>query len=259
VNPSQNNRLVVFDTETTGMNDNGPVYLGHRVIEIGCVEVVDRKLTGNTFHVYINPCQQVDAEAIEVHGLTNEFLADKPVFGEIADDFLAFIQGAELVAHNASFDISFIDHEFSLLPAPLPSVEQVCRVTDSLQVARKGEYQGREIQQIPGKPLPARKNLDALCDYYVVDASSRTYHGALLDAELLADVFLRMTGGQNTLYLGSGDATRGGAEGIRRLAGGRVPLPVIRADAAELAAHEQRLDLVMKKGGCCLWRDLEQG
>jgi len=257
VNPSQNNRLVVFDTETTGMNENGPVYIGHRVIEIGCVEVVDRKLTGNTFHVYINPEQQVDAEAIEVHGLTNEFLADKPRFAEIAGEFLEFIRGAELVAHNASFDTSFINHEFSLLPKPLPQVEQICSVTDSLRVARKGEYQGREIQQIPGKPLPARKNLDALCDYYVVDSSSRTYHGALLDAELLADVFLRMTGGQNKLHLGSGDGTRGGAEGIRRLPAGRAPLAVIRADASELAAHEQRLDLVEKKSdsGSCGWRN----
>ncbi|MGY5450099.1 DNA polymerase III subunit epsilon [Agarivorans sp. MS3-6] len=255
---AKNHRLVVFDTETTGMNDSGgPIYQGHRVIEIGCVEVIDRKLTGNTFHVYINPEQLIDEDAIRVHGITDEFVVDKPLFREVARDFIEFIRGAELVAHNANFDISFLDHEFAMMSRTLtqamPKCADICSITDSLLVARRGEYNKREIQLAGNKPLPARKNLDSLSDYYGVDRSSRTYHGALLDAELLADVFLKMTGGQNKLNLkqkGSGDGA-----GVRPIDTNRAPLKVVFATEQELVNHQERLDLVEKKGGQCLWRN----
>lgn len=250
---TQERRLVVFDTETTGMNDDGPVYLGHRVIEIGCVEVIDRKLTGRTFHVYIKPDRLVDPEAIEVHGITDEFLADKPEFSEIAADFMEFIRGSELVAHNAGFDTSFLNHEFSMLPGSNPTVEDLAIVTDSLMVARRGEYKGRDVQQVLGKPLPSRKNLDSLCDYYGVDSSARSYHGALLDAELLAEVFLKMTGGQSRLNLA--EEQQGGDDYIHRVPSDRPVLRVVKATEDELKAHEERLDLVEKKGGTTsLWR-----
>ncbi|GGB09171.1 DNA polymerase III subunit epsilon [Agarivorans gilvus] len=258
MNQTKSHRLVVFDTETTGMNDTGgPIYEGHRVIEIGCVEVIDRKLTGNTFHVYINPQQLIDEEAIQVHGITDEFVADKPLFREIAHDFVEFIRGAELVAHNANFDISFLDHEFGLMSRALtqamPKCADICTITDSLLVARRGEYNKREIQLAGNKPLPSRKNLDSLSDYYGVDRSSRTYHGALLDAELLADVFLKMTGGQNKLNL----KHKGSSDGVdvRPIDTNRPPLKVVMATGQELEAHQQRLDLVEKKGGQCRWRN----
>lgn len=252
-------RQVVFDTETTGMNENGPVYIGHRVIEIGCVEVINRKLTGRTYHVYIKPDRLVDPEAIAVHGITDEFLVDKPSFHEVAHDFIEFIRGAELIAHNAGFDISFIDHEFSMLPGHVPKVEEMASVTDSLLIARRGEYQGREVQQVPGKSLPSRKNLDSLCDYYGVDGSARTFHGALLDAELLAEVFLKMTGGQSKLNLSEEKQSQAGEGTIQRLSSQRPPLMVVQADPNELSAHEQRLDLIEKKGGPVLWRQAIEG
>ncbi len=179
----QATRLVVLDTETTGMNqDIGPHYQGHRIIEIGCVEVVNRRLTGRHYHVYIKPDRLVDEEAIQVHGITDEFLADKPDFREISQEFIEFIRGAELVIHNAPFDIGFMDHEFRLMGLDL-ATEQICTVTDTLVMAR---------QKFPGK----RNNLDVLCDRYGIDNSHRTLHGALLDAEILADVYLLMTGGR---------------------------------------------------------------
>ncbi|CAG8998202.1 MAG: DNA polymerase III subunit epsilon [Candidatus Celerinatantimonas neptuna] len=254
---TQERRLVVFDTETTGMNDDGPVYLGHRVIEIGCVEVINRKLTGRTFHVYIKPDRPVDPEAIAVHGITDDFLADKPVFDQIAGDFVEFIRGAELVAHNSGFDVSFLNHEFSMLPRMNEKIENLAEVTDSLLVARRGEYRGRDVQEVVGKPLPSRKNLDSLCDYYGVDSSSRTYHGALLDAELLAEVFLKMTGGQSRFNL-TEDHSNGADGYIQRLDPNRPVLKVIKASDEEMKFHQERLDLVEKKGGHCLWRELEK-
>ncbi|MFM2486412.1 DNA polymerase III subunit epsilon [Celerinatantimonas yamalensis] len=252
MNQTQERRLVVFDTETTGMNNDGPVYLGHRVIEIGCIEVINRKLTGRTFHVYIKPDRLVDPEAIAVHGITDEFLADKPGFSQIADEFIAFIRGAELVAHNAGFDTSFLNHEFSMLPKVTETIENLAQVTDSLMIARRGEYRGREVQQVLGKPIPSRKNLDSLCDYYGVDSRSRTYHGALLDAQLLAEVFLKMTGGQSRLNLNDEQHTTG-ASYIQRVDVHRSSLPVVKASDEELTAHQHRLELVQKKGGHCLW------
>lgn len=234
-------RQVILDTETTGIDPKQ----GHRIIEIGCVEMVGRKYTKRHFHVYINPDREVEAEAFQVHGISNEFLADKPRFREIAQDFFEFIKGAELIIHNAPFDIGFIDHEFSLLGG-YPKVAEVCEVFDSLVYARKKH---------PGQ----KNNLDALCKRYGIDNSHRELHGALLDSEILGDVYLLMTGGQTSLGLTSGaDQENGGGEEsagqIYRLSADRPRLKVIRASEEELKVHEERLDLIDKKSGQSLWR-----
>ncbi|WNN45224.1 MULTISPECIES: DNA polymerase III subunit epsilon [Winslowiella] len=236
-------RQIVLDTETTGMNMIGVHYEGHRIIEIGAVEVVNRRLTGNNFHMYLKPDRLVDPEAFGVHGIADEFLADKPTFSEIADEFLEYIRGAELVIHNASFDIGFMDYEFSKLKRDIPKTDTFCQVTDSLLMARK---------MFPGK----RNSLDALCSRYDIDNSKRTLHGALLDAEILADVFLIMTGGQTSLsFSQEGERQEAdGSESIQRIARPLSALRVLQASDEEVMAHEQRLDLVMKKGGSCLWR-----
>lgn len=241
----QQHRQVVLDTETTGMNqDIGPHYQGHKIIEIGCVEVINRRLTGRHFHVYLQPDRPVDPEAIEVHGITDEFLRDKPRFADVAEEFIAFIHGAELVIHNAPFDIGFMDMEFRQWRPQQPLTESFCSITDTLVMARR---------LFPGK----RNNLDVLCERYFIDNSSRSLHGALLDAEILADVYLAMTGGQTSLNLVSTTSEQGGdgQGGIRRLSASRPALTVLAANAAEIQAHEQRLDLVAQKGGSCLWRD----
>ncbi|ELM3724532.1 DNA polymerase III subunit epsilon [Edwardsiella piscicida] len=236
-------RQIVLDTETTGMNQMGAHYEGHCIIEIGAVEVVNRRLTGRNFHVYLKPDRLVDPEAFTVHGISDDFLLDKPSFAEVADEFLAFIRGAELVIHNAPFDIGFMDYEFAKLGRDLPKTETFCTITDSLVMARR---------LFPGK----RNSLDALCNRYEIDNSKRTLHGALLDAQILADVYLIMTGGQTSLAFSSdGDGTsQSQASEIRRVVRGAKGLRVVYASEAELAAHEQRLDLVQKKGGSCLWR-----
>ncbi|UJF19773.1 DNA polymerase III subunit epsilon [Vibrio sp. SS-MA-C1-2] len=240
MNTSQNQRIIVLDTETTGMNTSGgPHYEGHRIIEIGAVEIVNRRLTGNHFHVYLKPDREVDPEAIRVHGLTDEFLADKPEYKEVHASFLAFIKGAEIVAHNAPFDVGFMDHEFRMLDPSIGQTTDYCTVTDTLAMARK---------LFPGK----RNNLDILCDRYGIDNSHRTLHGALLDAEILAEVYLLMTGGQTKLALSQGE--EGADSGaIRRLDKNRKNLKVQKATDSELAEHQSRLDLV-EKSGSCLWR-----
>lgn len=235
-------RQIILDTETTGLD---PAH-GHRLIEIGCLELINRKLTGRSFHCYLNPQREVEAEAMAVHGISNEFLADKPLFASIADEFLAFVQGAELIIHNAPFDIGFINHELTLLKRG--PVTDSCTVLDTLLMARARH---------PGQ----KNNLDALARRYGADQRDRTYHGALLDAEILAEVYLAMTGGQVGLALGSEDAGGNGqerTEGIRRLAQNRLPLPVIRADARELERHEGKLKALDKAaGGACLWRRVD--
>mgnify|MGYP003088879834 CR=1 FL=1 len=234
-------RQVVLDTETTGMNMTGQPQIGHNIIEIGAVEVINRRLTGRTFHVYIKPPREVDEEAIRVHGITNEFLQDKPVFAEIADDFLAFIKGAELIIHNAPFDVAFMDQEFSYLKDPPPKTAEMCTVTDSLQMARK---------MYPGK----RNNLDALCDRLGIDNSKRVLHGALLDAEILADVFLMMTGGQIALLVDEENATAQIGEEVVKMSYDLSNAVVLNASDEELSAHETFLALIEKKSkGNCIW------
>jgi DNA polymerase-3 subunit epsilon len=234
-------RQVVLDTETTGLEARQ----GHRIVEIGCVELVNRKLTGRHYHQYINPEREVEEQAVEIHGLTNEFLDDKPVFAQITDEFLAFIKGAELIIHNAPFDVEFINVEFDRLDSGLDNVESYCGIIDTLVMAR---------QKHPGQ----RNNLDALCQRYGVDNSQRDLHGALLDSEILADVYLMMTGGQTNLLLSDEDAAHDGEAGgasIRRLDAGRPALKIIRANESELAAHEERLNEVEKASeGNCVWR-----
>lgn len=238
-------RQVVLDTETTGMSFSGPPQIGHNIIEIGAVEVINRRLTGRTFHVYIKPPREVEEEAIKVHGITNEFLQDKPVFAEVADEFIEFIKGAELIIHNAPFDVAFMDQEFSYLENPPPKTAEMCSVTDSLAVARK---------MYPGK----RNNLDALCDRLGIDNSKRVLHGALLDAEILADVFLMMTGGQLAL-LGEEDVAVN-HESVADLGLGTITkfeisgLIVLQLTEEEQAAHEEYLKLIDKKSkGNCIW------
>ena len=241
MNQQGHHRQIVLDTETTGINmDTGPHYMGHKVIEIGAVEVINRRLTGRHYHVYLKPNRKVDEEAITVHGITDDFLADKPPFSAEVDAFLQFISGAELIAHNAPFDVGFLDYELSLIGRK-ERMAELCKITDTLAMARK---------LYPGK----RNNLDVLCTRYGIDNSHRTLHGALLDAEILADVYLLMTGGQTKLNLQSDSQQQDDSGAIRRLNAGRAPLKIVRANSQELQDHEARLDLVMKKGGSCLWR-----
>ncbi|MTD40917.1 DNA polymerase III subunit epsilon [Erwinia sp. CPCC 100877] len=236
-------RQIVLDTETTGMNQIGAHYEGHCIIEIGAVEVINRRLTGNNFHVYIKPDRLVDPEAFTVHGIADEFLLDKPTFAEVADDFIDYIRGAELIIHNASFDIGFMDYEFAKLNRGIPKTNTFCEVTDSLALARK---------MFPGK----RNSLDALCSRYEIDNSRRTLHGALLDSQILADVWLAMTGGQTSMtFAMEGEARQEqGNETVQRVVRRARALRVIAASDEELRNHESRLDLVEDKGGSCLWR-----
>ena len=231
-------RIVVLDTETTGLSPQD----GHRIIEIGCVELVKRRLTGKTFHVYINPDRTIDDGAIAVHGITNEALQDKPRFAQIVDDFLAFVQGAELVIHNAPFDVGFINHELNLLKEKRGTITDYCKVFDTLAYARKLH---------PGQ----RNSLDALCKRYGIDNSHRDLHGALLDSEILADVFLLMTGGQESLLDGHLETSQNDmpATAVVTLRADRPALKVISCNAEELDAHQQRLAAIEKAGGGCVW------
>ena len=232
-------RQIVLDTETTGIDPDA----GHNIIEIGCVEMVKRRLTGNTWHEYIKPDRTVDAEAIEVHGITNEFLQDKPRFVELASAFLEFVRGAELIIHNAAFDIGFLNTELAR-NGFTERVDEICTVTDTLLLARKKH---------PGQ----RNSLDALCRRYGIDNSHRELHGALLDSEILADVYLVLTGGQTSLQLGQGESEDGeGEEPIRRLDTSNLELPIIRASHEECARHEAFLDLLDKKSDGSVWRNL---
>ncbi|NOQ36303.1 MAG: DNA polymerase III subunit epsilon [Methylococcaceae bacterium] len=229
-------RQIVLDTETTGLNPKE----GHRIIEIGCVELVNRRLTGNHFQVYINPQRLIDKEAIEVHGITNEFLDDKPLFSTIVDDFIAFTKGAQLIIHNAPFDIGFLNNEYALLNRKLGKVEDYSTVFDSLTYARKKH---------PGQ----RNTLDALCKRYGIDNSHRDLHGALLDSEILADVYLLMTGGQSSLLNDERDGT-GVEQVIQRISSDRARLKVIASSNIEQSEHLERLEAINKASGDqCLW------
>ena len=230
-------RQIFLDTETTGLEPSQ----GHRIIEIGCVEMINRRLTNNHWHHYINPDRKVDDGAFEVHGISNEFLADKPRFEELVDDFLAYIEGAELIIHNAPFDIGFLNHEIKLLNASRPLIGEICSVVDTLVMAR---------QKHPGQ----KNNLDALCRRYEIDNSHRTLHGALLDSEILAEVYLLMTGGQTALTLEAEDGdedSSGTGHDIKPVdASGLVSWSV---DAADLQKHQEYLQMLQDKAGQCAW------
>lgn len=232
-------RQIVLDTETTGIN---PLE-GHRLIEIGCVELIDRKLTGNHYHQYINPQRVVDQEAIEVHGITNEFLEDKPLFTHVAAEFMEYIKGAELVIHNAAFDVGFLDHELKLDGNKYGLIEDHCTILDTLQVAR---------DKHPGQ----RNSLDALCKRYGIDNSHRELHGALLDSEILADVYLLMTGGQTGLALGgSNDSAGSEVDEVFKAVSSDILLSVVRASDNELQEHSEYIDFLNKKtDGQSLWQ-----
>jgi DNA polymerase-3 subunit epsilon len=233
-------RQVVLDTETTGLN----VSDGHRIIEIGAVEIVNRRIsTENRFHQYLNPQREIEAGALEVHGITEEFLADKPGFSEICEEFIRYVTGAELLIHNASFDTAFINYELSMISGQARRIEDLCTIVDTLELAR---------DRHPGQ----KNSLDALCGRYQVNNAQRQLHGALLDAEILAEVYLAMTGGQASLALGSTRAGgHGRVAGVAREKDFGVPLRVLRATAEELALHETRLDKIDKQNPeGCLWR-----
>lgn len=233
-------RQIVLDTETTGLEPSQ----GHRIIEIGCVELVDRKLTGKHYHQYIQPEREIDQGALEVHGISNEFLADKPVFSHIVNEFLAFVDGAELIIHNAPFDIGFLDHELTLAANKVKKISKICSVIDSLVLARSKH---------PGQ----KNNLDALCKRYAIDNAKRELHGALLDAEILADVYLMMTGGQTSLGLDAKVQVEGAQSDKNTpltLNKDRSRLAVLAASQAELDAHQALLSVIDKKSdGQCLW------
>jgi DNA polymerase-3 subunit epsilon len=229
-------RQIILDTETTGLEPEK----GHRVIEIGAVEMEDRQLTGRNFHCYLNPEREIDDGAMEVHGITREFLEDKPRFADVADELIEFLDGSELVIHNAPFDLGFLEYELSMSGHGADALSDRTRVLDTLELARDLH---------PGQ----RNNLDALCKRYEVDNSSRTLHGALLDAEILADVYLAMTGGQVDLGL-SLDRGREVEQSFAGFGDGTITaLKVVRASEDELKAHRQRLKAIEKQSGQCLW------
>jgi DNA polymerase-3 subunit epsilon len=234
-------RQIVLDTETTGLETSQD----HRIIEIGCVEMVNRKLTGRHYHQYINPQRKVDEGAMEVHGITDQFLEDKPLFDAIAPDLFEFVAGADLIIHNAPFDLGFINHETAKLPGNIAAIETGCKIIDTLALAR---------QKHPGQ----KNNLDALCKRYGVDNSQRDLHGALLDAEILADVYLLMTGGQVNLNINDQSAADSGeinqASNIRRLPDSRPPLRVITANDHEIARHQAKLESIEAASGNCIWQ-----
>lgn len=234
-------RQIVLDTETTGLEHSQ----GHRLIEIGCVELINRKLTGRHFHCYVNPEREIDAGAIEVHGITNEMLVDKPLFAQIVNELIDFVRDAELIIHNAPFDLGFLNSELKLLGRS-ERIEQLCGVIDTLVMAR---------QRHPGQ----KNNLDALCQRYFVDNSQRELHGALLDAEILADVYLAMTGGQTALALASSEAENSSATQqsfeVRRSTAAVGSLKVVHASMDELAAHTQQLERIDKASfGKTIWK-----
>jgi len=234
-------RQIFLDTETTGLSaDNGD-----RIIEIGCVEMLHRKLTGNNRHIYVNPGRDSHEEALKVHGITSEFLKDKPKFADIAQDLLDYLKDAHVVIHNAPFDLGFLNMELALIKLP-PVKSVVASITDTLVMAK-------EI--FPGK----RNSLDALCDRLEVDNSGRTLHGALLDAELLADMYINLTRGQNALLMDEGPAINANGERVSALDLSQFVLPVIIASKQELAAHEDVLTQIDQSSkDKTIWRTIEQ-
>ncbi len=230
-------RQIILDTETTGLEPEH----GHRIVELAAVEYINRRPTGNNFHKYLNPERESDERALEIHGLTTGFLSDKPSFGQIADEFIQYVNGAELIIHNAAFDLAFLNTE--LARCEKTAMGDICpQVIDTLKLAKDLH---------PGK----RNNLNALCERYAVDNSQRTLHGALLDAQLLGEVYLAMTRGQETLLM---DIAPSAQNEIRREQGLKIKLPLVKASAEEVEAHQTYLDKLKKESkGACLWQQLE--
>jgi len=229
-------RQVILDTETTGIR----IEDGHRIIEIGCLEMIDRKLTGKYFHHYINPQREVEAGALAVHGISNEFLKDKPVFVNLVKEFMDFITGAELIIHNAPFDLGFLNNELILTRQGWKPILDYCRVVDTLQIAR---------QKHPGQ----RNSLDALCKRYTVDNTKRDFHGALLDASLLAQVYLIMTGGQSSIFDAINEKDTSDNKNTQTASTVKIEkhnLTVLKATDDELLEHKNYLELLKKKGKC---------
>ncbi|MBI5448608.1 MAG: DNA polymerase III subunit epsilon [Gammaproteobacteria bacterium] len=230
-------RQVVLDTETTGLEHSK----GHRIIEIGCIELINRQITPRHYHIYINPERPIDPGAQQVHGITAEFLKDKPIFKNIFQIFLEFIDGAELIIHNAAFDVGFINHEFNLINYTERNVNDHCQITDTLALAKRLH---------PGQ----RNSLDALCKRYHVDNTHRERHGALLDATLLAHVYLAMTGGQASLFEEENARSITTKRNETKAAPiKQVTLPVIYANEEESLAHQQTLERIKKENGKCVW------
>jgi len=232
-------RQIVIDTETTGLEPQK----GHRIIEIGCIELINRQISGNSLHYYINPKRPVEEEAIAIHGITNEFLCDKPIFADILNDLLAFIKGAELIAHNASFDVGFINHEIQLVARNAKLLDEYVTIFDTLALARK---------KFPGQ----RNTLDAICKRYKIDLSERKLHGALLDAQLLAEAYLLMTGGQSNLFtnddLASDIIHETPTNKINNFQ--QIKTLITYAKNTELAEHDAFLEKIKKSSGKCLWQ-----
>ena len=238
---SDYDRQIVLDTETTGLEHRQ----GHRIIEIGCVELINRKLTGNNFHQYLNPQREIDQGAIEVHGITNEFLADKPYFEDVAESLVNYLRGAELIIHNAAFDVGFLDAELLKVDEKAQRIEEFCGVHDTLIQARK---------MFPGQ----RNDLDSLCRRYEINNSHRELHGALLDAEILADVYLAMTGGQASLSLDSAAGRENAVQGSQASVNyATLALPLVQPSNQELEDHVELLTrLDDKVDGQCVWTRL---
>jgi DNA polymerase-3 subunit epsilon len=232
-------RQIILDTETTGLSTSD----GHRIIEIGCIELVNRKFTGKRYHQYINPEREVEAGALEVHGITNEFLQGKPVFIQIVKEFMDFINGAELIIHNAPFDVGFINYELILAKQSWKPVTHYCQIIDSLVIARQLH-------------IGQRNSLDALCKRYAVDSSQREFHGALLDAHLLAQVYLAMTGGQSSFFDESQASDSNEQVNVASEQVAFIPreLMVLSANEDELTSHQAKLNKMAEKGKC-LWLD----
>ncbi len=234
-------RQIILDTETTGLD----IKEGHRIIEVGCIELVNRKFTGKRYHQYINPEREIDEGALAVHGISSDFLQTKPVFSDIMNEFMAFIKDAELIIHNAPFDVGFIDYELGLSPVKWKPLTKYCRVIDTLVMARQLH-------------VGQRNSLDALCKRYNIDNSHRDLHGALMDAHLLAQVYLAMTGGQSSLF-GETQMTELNRQEEIMEAGAQLLKPrqlrVVAATVDELAAHEQKLQKMAEKGKC-VWKEM---
>lgn len=232
-------RQIVLDTETTGLEPKE----GHRIIEIGCVEMLNREFTGNNLHIYFNPEREVEEGALKVHGISNAFLQDKPLFADQVEAIIDYLTGAELVIHNAPFDVGFLNHEFRLAQKKLKNIEAYCSVLDTLKLARKMH---------PGQ----RNSLDALCKRYQIDNTHRQLHGALLDAEILARVYLAMTGGQTSLF--SSDASHNKKQQdvqVKTATLQQKPLPILKANTDELNQHQQYLKELAKSDSGCVWQE----